>query len=282
MVTGSPREYAPDLQLTPEGWWVSAKILAPSYPADGNALCHLVEESSFWFQHRRDCILAAIQHFPPEGTLFDVGAGNGHLALAMQESGFNVVAVEPGLAGARNALQRGVRTVVQATLEDVGILAGSVPAIGLFDVLEHVHDDCGFLTYASRLMVPGGRVYLTVPAYRWLWSNEDIVAGHFRRYSLAELRDVLERAGFAIDFATYIFSFLPVPILLRRALPYRLGRGSGRLSESALRSDHEVGNPLTRRILQVLMRRELSRIGEKRPLGLGGSCLIVGKKNQGS
>jgi Methyltransferase domain len=277
----SLREYAPDLELGPEGWWVSRAVSDVSYAEEGNALCYLAEDSSFWFEHRNRCILEAMKRFPPGGTLFDVGGGNGFVARALQESGLEVVVVEPGLAGVRNAVKRGVRQVVRSTFEDAGLLAESVPAVGLFDVLEHIRDDCGFLTRTNRLMMPGGRVYITSPAYQWLWSDEDILAGHFRRYTLAGLSYVLEKAGYAIDFATYIFSPLPLPILLRRVLPYSLGCGRSRVSESAIRSDHEVVHPMARRILQNVSRWELSRIAKQHPLAFGGSCLVVARSRPG-
>jgi hypothetical protein len=272
------QEFAPNLTLGPEGWWVSATVSDVSYPEEGNALCFMVEESSFWFVHRNQCILEVMKLFPPEGTLFDVGGGNGCVARAIQEFGLEVVLVEPGLDGVRNAVRRGIRQVVRSTLEESGILPESLPAVSLFDVAEHIRDDCDFLTRTGRLMIPGGRVYITVPAYQWLWSDEDILAGHFRRYTLRRLRSVLEKAGFAIDFSSYIFSFLPLPILLRRVLPYRLHLGSKEASEQGVRSDHEISHPTARKILQALTRWELARLVKQQPLAFGGSCLAVARK----
>jgi len=272
------RECAPNVRLGPEGWWVSATVSDVSYPEEGNALCFAVEESSFWFAHRNRCILEVMKLFRPDGALFDVGGGNGFVARAVQESGFEVVLLEPGLDGVRNAVRRGIRQVVRSTLEDAGILAGTLPAVGLFDVIEHIRDDCGFLARTGRLVIPGGRVYITVPAYQWLWSDEDILAGHFRRYTLQSLRSVLDKAGWAIDFATYIFSFLPLPILFRRVLPYRLGLRSKETSEGAVRSDHEIEVPMVRRLLQTLTQRELTRIVKQHPLALGASCLVVARR----
>src|ERR1039458_6087671 len=103
MHTSNLREIAPNLELGQDGWWSSRQLSAVSYPEEGNALCFSVEDSSFWFGHRNRCILAAIKLFPPPGALFDVGGGNGYVARAIQESGLEVVLVEPGLAGVRNA-----------------------------------------------------------------------------------------------------------------------------------------------------------------------------------
>jgi SAM-dependent methyltransferase len=272
------REIAPNLELSRHGWWSSGHLSEVSYPEDGNALCFLVEDSSFWFEHRNHCILKAVKLFPPSGTFFDVGGGNGCVARAIQQAGLDVVLVEPGLAGVRNALNRGIRQVVRATLEDAGVSAETLPAVGLFDVVEHISDDAGFMSGIHRLIVPGGRVYVTVPAFQWLWSGEDVLAGHWRRYTIATLSRLMENVGFTVEFATCFFGFLPLPILLRRVIPYRLGMKPKELGENAVRSDHELGNPLARRLMQVLTHRELSRIAERRPVSMGGSCLVVARK----
>jgi SAM-dependent methyltransferase len=272
------REIAPNLVLGPDGCWSSASICDVFYPAEGNDQCFLVEDSSFWFRHRNGCILEAIKLFPPAGTLFDVGGGNGYVARALQEAGIEVVLVEPGPAGVRNALRRGIRQVVRATLEDAGVRAETLPAVGLFDVVEHIPDDSAFLTSIRRLIIPGGRVYMTVPAYQWLWSSEDVLAGHSRRYTVRSLRRLLEKSGYTVEFATYFFGFLPLPIWFHRALPYRLGFRGKNSPEDAARADHEVSHPLVDRMLRVLTSRELSRVARRKPLRAGGSCLMVARK----
>ena len=205
----SLQEIAPNLEMCPGGWWASSTVSDVSYPEEGNALCFSVEESSFWFEHRNRCILEAVRRFPPAGAFFDVGGGNGCVAFALQQSGLQVVLVEPGLSGVRNAVKRGIRQVVRSTLEDAGVLPGTLPAVGLFDVIEHIEDAGEFLKAANRLMTSGGRIYVTVPAYQWLWSGEDKLAGHWRRYNLQAIVELLRNCGFALDFATYIFWFLP-------------------------------------------------------------------------
>jgi len=58
-----------------------------------------------------------------------------------QDAGLEVVLVEPGSAGAANARRRGIRHVVCAALEDAGFIPASLPAISLFDVVEHMKED---------------------------------------------------------------------------------------------------------------------------------------------
>ena len=70
-----------------------------------------------------------MQAFRPKGAIFDVGGGNGYVAMALQRSGIDAVVVEPG-PGALNAKQRGLRLVIQSTLEDAGFKNESITAFG--------------------------------------------------------------------------------------------------------------------------------------------------------
>jgi hypothetical protein len=270
-------EIASKLRRDPEGFWVSPTVSAVSYEEEHNDICFAVEEDSFWFTHRNRCILNAVRLFPPPGAVFDVGGGNGYVAKALQDGGVEVVLVEPGLRGVRNAQRRGVSCVVRSTLRDAGFRAGVMPAIGLFDVVEHIEDDCHFLSGVYDHLIHGGRVYLTVPSFRLLWSHEDIAAGHWRRYTLPQVCAVLRRAGFEIDYATYFFGFLMLPIYFFRVLPYSLGFTPKKDAAERTRKDHHM-NGVTQRVIGWLSGRELRRLASKRLLRVGASCLVVARK----
>jgi SAM-dependent methyltransferase len=152
-----------NLEQSEEGHWRCKSVSPISYPDWGNEACFQVEDSSFWFQHRNACILEALQGYPPPGPFFDIGGGNGFVAKAMQDAGIEVVLVEPGAAGAANARERGIQHVVCATLEDAGFIPASLPAIGLFDVVEHMEDDRKFLELVRTHLSPGGRSLTTLP-----------------------------------------------------------------------------------------------------------------------
>ncbi len=126
--------------------------------------------------------------------------------------GYEAVLVEPGLTGAQNARRRGLADVICSTLEDAEFPAHSLPAIGIFDVLEHIEDDQRFLCELQGLLRPGGRLYVTVPTYRWLWSSDDVFSGHFRRYTRASLVREMNHAGFEVEFSSYLFAMLLLPI----------------------------------------------------------------------
>ncbi|MFL6451848.1 MAG: class I SAM-dependent methyltransferase [Bryobacteraceae bacterium] len=270
------REIATNIELGSDGIWTARSSSNISYPAGGNEDCFSLEERSFWFRHRNECILHAVNSFPPPGTFFDVGGGNGYVSRALQTAGYEVVLLEPGRVGVLNSAKRGISQVVQSALFDAGFVPGSLPAVGMFDVLEHVENDGEFLRDLRRLLTPGARLYLTVPAFRGLWSKDDVEAGHWRRYTLNGLSQLLVRSGFEVEFATYFFRFLPLPIFLFRTLPYRFGWKKSR-DANAVRSDHETKNAFTTWLTRMLTTRELSRISSGRRPRFGGSCLAVAK-----
>jgi SAM-dependent methyltransferase len=267
---------APGLKRDPCGYWTVPTAAAISYPHDGNDLYFGVEEDSFWFCHRNRVIVEAVRSLPPAGPVLDVGGGNGYVARGLEEAGFPTVVVEPGPAGAANAVRRGLRSVVCATVEAASFAAASFGGVGLFDVLEHIADDHAFLEALGRLLVPGGRLYLTVPAFTMLWSAEDVEAGHYRRYTARSLAGVLRRAGFTVEYVTYFFWPLPLPIFLCRSLPSLLHRRSA-VSADQTRREHSGGRGFVQAVVARCLGAELSRIRRRKKVPLGSSCLAVGR-----
>ncbi len=273
---------ATNLGHGPDGTWVArSRRQEIAYPEEGNLNCLALEADSFWFEHRNRCIQAVVRRFPPPGIIVDVGGGNGYVALGLQQAGFRVALVEPGRQGVQNARLRGVETLICSTLEDAGFPAESLPAVGLFDVLEHMEEDEAFLRGVKHLLVPGGRIYLTVPAFQALWSADDDYARHYRRYSLNGLRGLLARAGLRVEFASYIFFFLPLPIFLLRALPTRLGLRKHE-SWERYQQEHHTQPGIVGRVLEGLLGWELARLNKGRTVPVGGSCLVVAGKEESS
>jgi SAM-dependent methyltransferase len=271
---------APKTKPCSDGICYSAEACDVYYPEKGNEACYEVEDQSFWFRHRNDCIREMVRKFPPKGNgpIFDVGGGNGFVAKGLLDAGWEVVLVEPGSSGARNAKNRGLQHVICGTTHSAGFKNGSLPAIGVFDVIEHIEDDLVFLRHLWDLLEPGGMLYLSVPAYNFLWSHEDVDARHFRRYSLASLKMKLLEAEFKSVFGTYIFRFLPLPVFLLRTLPYRLGlvREGSALKE--VKRDHSQKQGLLGAMIAGSIKSEIISIRAGKSAGFGGSCLVAARK----
>jgi len=268
---------ASNLTKDSTGVWLARNQPEISYPPEGNETCFAVEDTSFWFQHRNDVISHLVGNLSPDATFFDVGGGNGCVSNALQLAGIDVVLVEPGPHGARAAMQRGISTVIQSTLEDAGFASGVLPSVGLFDVLEHIESDANFLRTIHSLLRPNGRVYITVPAYNFLWSVDDVQAGHYRRYTTRTLTERLENSGFEINYCSYLFSFLVPPIFLLRSIPSQIGFRKS-VSEETTKKEHCSGGGITAALMQKCLDWELNRVQMRKPIPVGSSCIAVATK----
>lgn len=262
-----------------EGLWQPATISTVSYPEEGNDLCLQVEDFSYWFAHRNRCLLEIMRGFPPSGTFYDIGGGNGFVSLGLQKAGVDVALLEPG-NGARHARARGVANVIRSTLEEAGLHPESVADAGAFDVVEHIADDVAFLASVERILAPGGRFFCTVPAGTGLWSDEDVHAGHFRRYSVESLRAAMTGAGFQVEFVSPFFTWLVPVVFLLRVLPFRLrgSRAEQRGQGKAVKGDHTLPGVL-RPFVNACHAWELARLRDRRPLPFGTSLLCVARKS---
>ncbi|KKP37278.1 MAG: Methyltransferase type 12 [Candidatus Peregrinibacteria bacterium GW2011_GWA2_33_10] len=255
------------------GIWYQKTHSQISYPDEGNENCFQIEDNSFWFKHRNNCLLEIIKKFPFTGSFFDIGGGNGFVAQAIEKTGKNTVLVEPGEKGIRNAKKRNLKNLVCATLEGAEFKKGSIDAIGVFDVIEHIKEDEQFIKNLHAYLKQNGKLYLTVPAYQILWSREDDFAGHFRRYTIKTISQKLKKAGFKMEFSTYIFSILPLPIFLFRSLPSKL-----KLYKGHQINEHKEEHSKQNKILTKIWNWEVKRLSKGKKIPFGGSCLIVAKK----
>ena len=270
-------QIASNLELGDQGIWTARDQRDVSYPEAGNDVCFAVEDTSFWFRHRNAVLTELVNRTSRRQTFFDIGGGNGCVSKALQLSGLEVVLVEPGPTGALNARHRGVQTVVQSTLEDAGFAPQSLPSAGLFDVLEHIDNDAGFLRLIHSYLQPEGTLYVTVPAYNFLWPNDDVHAGHFRRYTTSTLSRLLTECGFTIEYSSYLFSLLVPPLFCLRSVPSWIGFRK-MVSPSTTKKEHTGGSGLVSSVVKRILSAELKRITKGKRIPFGTSCIAVAKK----
>lgn len=271
-------DMADGLRVDADGVWRAESSEAVSYPPGRSDFCFGVEESSFWFLHRRRCVgeLAAT-FLERESALFDVGGGNGSVAEELARRGFRVWLVEPSRDGIENARRRGLDNLIHAEFSRCRFREGTLPNVGLFDVLEHVRDDHKFLRGVHRALADAGLLLLSVPAQRWLWSSYDAHVGHYRRYTRHDVCERLRLAGFAVEYATYLFLPAAAGMLLFRVLPDRLGLRRGARGEVGARQLTPLGRRAGRPLASCFA-PEAWWIRRRKGIPLGTSCLVVARK----
>src|SRR4029077_11037019 len=118
--------------------------------------------------------------------------------------------------------KRGLVNVHNADLLKLPFADDHFDVVTALDVLEHLDDDTGALREFRRVLRPGGRIFIFAPAHRWLWSLQDEVSHHKRRYTARTLRGAVTAAGLEIERQSYVSAFLlPVIYLGRQWLKAR-------------------------------------------------------------
>jgi len=267
-------EQAEHLKRQDVGLWSSDATVACSYPEDGHDRYFAVEDESFWFQHRNKCILEVVKKFPPSGFILDVGGGNGFVTLGLNDAGIASILLEPDKKAVQNAMQRGVSPVVCATIENAGFQRHSIPAAGLFDVLEHIEHDTEFLRYLKGVLSPAGRLYLTAPAHQMLWSLDDEYARHYRRYNRKSLARTLTQSGYVVDYVTHFFSYLSIPLFFLKMLRSKSRSARIRTSEE-VRQEHMPKSRIVNKTLRSFQAVEVACIRRRIVIPMGGSLIAA-------
>ncbi len=148
-----------------------------------------VENKHFWFRSRDQVIRKLIQQtvvkFQPGYRVLEIGCGTGNVLNVMRKAcsqGF-VVGSDLFFEGLKFARDRVTCPLIQADLHAMPFQA-KFNLIGLFDVIEHIPNDQEILERLKQILVPGGFLFITVPANPSLWSYTDEAAHHFRRYNV--------------------------------------------------------------------------------------------------
>lgn len=270
-----------------DGIWHTHNDRAIDYPKEGHANCFQVEDNSYWFKNRNALILDTVQdlyknHEISKIRILDVGGGNGFVSKGFQDLGYDITLLEPG-EGAFNARSRGIRQIYKCTMDELpkDLL---YDAIGFFDVLEHLQNPTLTLHQALRALKPGGLILATVPAYQFLYSEDDSYAGHYTRYNLKKLSSVFAKADLKVIYHTYFFSPLLIPILIFRTLPYRLRRFRSQSQTASVKDaakDHLPSKTIAT-LLNFIFTLERKYIHTISRLPFGASLFVVAERSSRS
>ena len=269
------RQFSKSLIMS-DGVWYGPKE-SISYPDEGAEFFGEIEDDSFWFQHRNNCLVELVKQFPPQGPIFDIGGGNGTVSLSFEKNGFSTVLVEPQINGVKKAKERGLKNLICSSFDKADFQDDSLPAIAVLDVVEHIQNDLEFLESLRQKLISGGYIYISVPAFEIIWTVKDEWNEHFRRYTVSSIKKVLKKAGLEVMFSTYVFSILPFPIFFLRALPNRFGLNKN--IHKLERKQHKMGQKgFAGKVLGKIWEWELNQIRKRKSIIFGSSCLIVARK----
>lgn len=186
-----------------------------------------LEEEHWWFLGRGLLVRALVERECARrggrvGRLVDVGSGTGAILRELSPLAAEAVGVEVDERALALSRGRGLDIRV-APADRLPFADATVDVATAFDVLEHLDDDVAAAAELRRVLRAGGAAIVTVPAYRWLWSEHDVRHHHRRRYTRTTLRRTLESAGLEVHRLGYLMSLL-LPLALVERLAARARR----------------------------------------------------------
>lgn len=158
-----------------------------------------------WEISRGACLLPLLDRENPDAQFIDIGAGDLYFSRGLGAlSRRPVIAVDTEFAETDLGLADGILRFRR--VEEVPLGIGD--CVVAMDVLEHVSDDRALLADIAALAKPGGDLLITVPAFQFLYSGQDVYLKHERRYDKKRLSALLRSCSLKPVELFYFYSSL--------------------------------------------------------------------------
>lgn len=236
---------------------------------------HRLEEKHWWFQGRRHLVRALVLHASPDRTsrVLEIGCSGGPLIQQLHAAGYaQVTGIDISTDGIALCQQRGLTDTHIMDAQRLSFADERFDVITASDVLEHLADAPQAVREWRRVLKPGGRLIVFVPAFQFHWSEHDEVNKHFKRYRRPELCQLLADNGFNLTRSSYWNFLLFWPVsgvrLLRRLRP----------QHAAFAGDIRPTPAWLNRALTWLLRWENSLLLRGFNFPVGVSVMALGRK----
>ncbi len=168
-----------------------------------------VEDGLWWYRGMQAITQAVLERAYPRCSgsslrILDAGCGTGagmkYLADYGRVSGFDYAG--EALFFCR---KRALRDLARASISKLPYADASFDVVTSFDVIcvRSVPDDGQALRECARVLRPGGRLILRLPAYNWLHGQHDVAVNIRHRYTAGEARRKLLEAGLQPEWQSY-------------------------------------------------------------------------------
>lgn len=240
------------------------------------------EDQHWWFATRTWSLLNLLDAnlSRQEGNVLDIGCGAGNMIHHLSRYG-HVKGIDIDARPVAMAQARGYDVRQGDPTRGLAFPDSSFDLVAVLDVIEHVDDDQALLREAYRVLRPGGTLAITTPAFQWLWSYNDILNAHKRRYTPRALSERVERAGFRrrrLTFGHFLVFPISAPlIILRNRFGKKPDLSSHHFEDDAYQVEMEPVSPWLNTLLRGVGRVEAALI-RRVNLPFGTSLICIADK----
>lgn len=244
-----------------------------------------MQHRHFWYRGRHRFLLAAVDRFLTETGIrkdvIDLGGGVGgwiqfltqHRShclgqIALADSSLDALTLAGPILPPK--AQRYQIDLMRLRMRE------QWDAAFLLDVIEHLPEDLQALRQARDALKPGGYLFVTTPAFPQLWSYNDEMAYHLRRYRLADFERLARESGLTLCDNRYFMFFLSPAYWFSRIKP-SFATMSSEQKNQLISKQHQVPAPIINELLSAVFALE-TPLGHNVKFPWGTSILSVFKK----
>lgn len=173
------------------------------------------EINSHWYYKSKVSAIAKVLQPYKKNTILDVGAGSAFFSKYLIENSDVKESWCIDIAYEKEYDENFANGIIHYRRQCPEV----TPDLVLFvDVLEHIENDSDFLNNYIEKVPSGCHFFISVPAFKFLWSQHDVFLKHKRRYTLKELEALISNSGLSLVDSFYYFgSVFPLAVITRMA-----------------------------------------------------------------
>ena len=168
----------------------------------------------WWWRSRERILMRELRRLSPalpsNSQILDVGCGDALFFPKLREFGaVQGIEIDTSLLTESNPDRALIHTRPLGDAEYKG-WEGRFDLITSLDVVEHIERDAWAVGEMVRMLRPGGRLMMTVPAFMSLWDHHDEINHHHRRYTASGFASLIQPPARLVS-VRYLFHSLYVP-----------------------------------------------------------------------
>jgi SAM-dependent methyltransferase len=240
-------------------------------------LIYRVEAHHWWYRAMASITRAMLDRWYSKSSqlrILDAGCGTGSAMSTFLADYGRVTGVDIHPLALSYCRKRGLSRIARASVLDLPFASAQFDVVTSFDVLyeKAVANDLAALQEFARVLTPGGRVFLRLPAYDWLRGQHDKTVHTNKRYTAKEVVRLLVESGLLVEHISFANMFLfPIALLKRwseKIIPIADGH-----------SDLNLNLGLINKIFEIILSGEATLVA-RNSLPFGLSVVAVGRKEQ--